>query len=462
MKILIINTYPDGGGAAIAARRLAEALVVTGNDLKEKVTTSPKTEGQCSSSANQNSIPTGIASSERPSMAMPRGKVALLTLYPFSPDAQPSGVECAALADTPCRKRQAQLFHWAERGELFLRNGLHRDHLFDLSPSNWGFAHRLIDHPWIEWADIIHLHWINHGLLSLQGLEQLGQKGKPVVCTLHDQWLCTHAAHHTPDPNVYQSPWEGHENHWIERLRQQKEQVLNQLRPTIVGCSEWITKVAASSLLTQSFRRETIPNAIDTDFFSPRETVETSSSHQTKHLLLGAVRTSDPRKGFAQWIAAARKLQERDFFQKNSVVWDLFGHISPDAREQLTGLPIIYHGYIESPTKMVELYRQAHALVVPSLFENLPNTIMESLACGTPVIAFRTGGIPEMIEDGTTGALCRYADAKALAKGIERLITCPPAVYTQMRSQARLFALEHYSQSIVAARHRALYTDLLN
>lgn len=422
MKILLVNTYTDNGGAAIAVRRLAQALKSSAQNLE----------------------------------------IAILSLYPFSPEKKPLGVECQSLASSFSGRLYARLCFVGERAELFCRNGLHREHLFDLSPSRWGW-NSINHHPLVAWADVVHLHWINHGFLSLRALQRLGQINKPIVFTMHDMWVCTSAAHHQSDPDQYISPWFGKENRFIERIGQKKELILKELAPTLIGCSHWITQKAKAARTTTRLRSVSIPNAIDIHQFSPlSKEATTRSRNNTRHLLLGAVHTSDPRKGFKEFVTAVRILDRRGTLQRHKVVWDIFGQVDAPGRELLQGLPIRFHGYLNSEDQMIALYRKSDALIVPSLFENLPNTIMESLACGTPVVAFATGGIPEMIQDQASGYVCSYGDPQALADGIEKLLSTPSDCYQRMRQEARRFACEHYAQSIVAKQHIELYRSLLS
>lgn len=390
MNILIVNTHLSGGGAAIAARRLRDALSM-----------------------------------------MPDVNVAFLSLE---------------------KKSVADRFNFvAERAEIYLHNGFRRDKIFHISTALWGRDISL--HPLVKWADVIHLHWINHGMLSLKGLERLASTGKPLFWTTHDMWPFTAVSPHLADPNSYESPWSGKESSFVKRVWHWKQRIYPVLRPSFICCSEWIAGKARASKLTKGLDITTIPNAIDTDSFSP----PASFSLEQKRIVVGAVQTDDPRKGFDELLSALHRLPLKEM----NVVVDVFGKLSSHASALLETLPVVLHGYIGSEEEMIKLYRSACMLVVPSLFENLPCTIMESLSCGTPVVAFETGGIPEMIQPGKSGFLAEYANPSDLAKKIEQMLLLPPSEYLAMRSAAREKAVSCYSYTRVAEQHLRLYASRL-
>lgn len=417
MRVLIVNTYPDKGGAAVAAKRLAQALY-----------------------------------------AQPGVEVSFLTLYPAKTCSDDElGIERQSVIHDRCSQLRARYFFVAERAELWIRNGFHRTSLFDLSPSNrYGFS--IVHLPIVRKADIIHLHWVHHGFLAFEGLAELASLGKPIVYTMHDQWIATQAAHHQADPNVYQSPWSGRERSWIERVGRKKQEVVSLINPTIIGCSHWIANRAQSSYLTKHCSIVSIPNTLNCKLFAPTSSLPSGP----KELLMGAVNSSDRRKGFEPFREAAWTLQAQGVYDKDQVRWCLFGNLSKADQRSLEGLPIRYLGYVSGEQAMAQLYQNAYATIVPSLQENLPNLVMESLACGTPVIAFQTGGIPEMIVPNKTGTIVPYGDSQALAQAIADFIQLPTATYQEMRSNARDFVLQHYTPEVVAPKHVALYQSLLS
>ena len=105
----------------------------------------------------------------------------------------PEDERIASVADTTPRRLWAKTAFLLERLEIYLRNGRSRQHLFRVSTARWGCD--ITSHPWVREADILHLHWINQGFLSLTTLKKLAALGKPVFSTLHDLWAATGICH---------------------------------------------------------------------------------------------------------------------------------------------------------------------------------------------------------------------------------------------------------------------------
>ena len=117
-------------------------------------------------------------------------------------------------------------------------------------------------------------------------------------------------------------------------------------------------------------------------------------------------------------------------------------------------------GLISSSELMKELYQATDIFILPSLQDNLPNTVMESMACGTPVVAFRVGGVPEMIDHKVNGYLAEYMSAEDLARGIEWVLKNNEN--NVLGKSAREKVVREYSEEIVAKKHIQLYESLLN
>jgi glycosyltransferase involved in cell wall biosynthesis len=116
-------------------------------------------------------------------------------------------------------------------------------------------------------------------------------------------------------------------------------------------------------------------------------------------------------------------------------------------------------GMLKEESKIVQAYNAADLFILPSLEDNLPNTIMESLSCGTPVVAFSTGGIPEMIDHKVNGYLAEYKNAEDLANGIYHTLFQLENI--DLKFNARKKVLDSYTYEIIAGRYKRLYEDLL-
>ncbi len=415
IRVVIVTTYLSGGGAAVAAVRQALALVKHTN-LRVSV------------------------------------------LYLYDPDqvAATLPIETVCWANNWRRKLLARFCFVAERFQIWWHNGKHRRKIFHISTGLWGFD--ISGHPLVKQANIVHLHWICNGFIRVSALGRLRAEGRHVVWTLHDMWPFTAVSPHLSDPKTYQSPWQAKEVPLVQKVWKAKQKAYQQLRPLWAGCSRWITMQAARSPLTQQCRLVTVPNPVDMELFSPRST---TLPKPLRRILFVAVRPDDERKGFHQMLECLTLLAKWGVFNEGVEI-ACVGMLSEQAKQLLSPYPTVLYGYVKTPLDMACIYREADILVVPSLAENLPNTIMESLSCGTPVVAFETGGIPEMITNGVTGKVCTYGAGEALARGVMELLQLPTHEYAQVRQACHTWVREHYSYAYVARLWADIYEQYCN
>ena len=414
MRVLLINTSERIGGAAVACSRLMEAL--NRNGIKAKMLVRDK-------------------QSDR------------LTVV-----ALPGGV------------RQKARFLW-ERLCIWLANRFSRRYLFDVDIANAGTDVTRL--PEFREADVIHLHWVNQGLLSLNDVEKILASGKRVVWTMHDMWPVTGVCHHARDCRAYEQQC-GHcpylcegrsERDLSRRVFLRKQQAYGVGRLTFVACSRWLEQLALRSALTQGHRVVSIPNPIDTRLFRPADKTEARRRlglpADKRLLLFGSVKTTDPRKGVDYLVEAGRLLaaQAPELLEQLEVV--IVGNGS-DQLAPLLPFPVRALGYVADEHRMADIYAAADLYLTPSLQENLPNTLMESLACGTPCVGFRVGGIPEMIDHEACGYVARYRDAADLAHGILFVLRHPNP--DALRTAALHKAASCYSEAAVAKRYIAEYS----
>ena len=409
MNILIVNTSDIHGGAAIAAFRLMNALLREGEHVKMLV-------------RDKQSAHTAVIAADS--------------------------------------KLQNRLNFYLERGVIFLRNGFTKQYLFDISIANRGLS--ITDLPAFREADVIHLHWINQGMLSLDEIGRIIASGKKVVWTMHDMWPFTGICHHAAGCTRYESscgecPYlkTPSRNDLSRQLFLAKQAVYARGGITFVACSNWLRELAAKSPLTAGHQVVSIPNPIDTAVYSPMDKREARQRlnlpADKKIVLFAAVNASDPRKGM-DYLAEASRIMAQ---QHDDILFLIAGNDGEKAGKRLS-LPTRSLGYV-APQDMPGVYNAADLFVTPSLQENLPNTIMEAMACATPCVGFHTGGIPEMISHGTNGYVAVYRDAVDLAKGILRILFGNDAGL--LSAEARRKVVEEYSQEKIAQRYRQLYAN---
>lgn len=290
-------------------------------------------------------------------------------------------------------------------------------------------------------ADVLHLHWLGNylGADSLS-IEEIGRLNKPVVWTLHDQWAFCGAEHYvTPPPAVDERFAEGYTT--SNRPAHESGPDLNRVtwerkrrawqRPMQIVCpSHWLAQCARRSALMREWPITVIPHPIDSNTWAPCDQMQARCllglPLDRPLVLFGAIGgTLDPRKGADLLQTALRSLKagasDTLLAQLELVV---FGQSRPAHLPDL-GFPIHYSGHLHDDISLRLLYAAADVLVVPSRQDNLPNTGMEAHACGTPVVAFRTGGLTDIVEDRVTGALADPFDPASLAEAIAWVLEDP-------------------------------------
>ena len=411
MRVLIINTSEQIGGAAIAARRLMDALKKNG--IKAQMLVRDKQTDR-------------------------------LTVHSVGE-----------------KWMQPIKFVW-ERLCIWVNNGFSRKNLFAVDIANTGID--VTQLPEFEQADVIHLHWVNQGYLSLSNLDKIMHSGKHVVITMHDQWYFTGICHYSGKCEKYKDlcyKCELLSGNFLGDLAlkvfQQKQRIYSDTRLTFVGCSQWMANLAKQSKLTQGHKVVSIPNAINTDLFRPQEKQQARERLQLpldKHLLLfGCQRITDKRKGFKYLMEALEliKQQKPEFAQNTLLV--VVGGEAETLRDKMP-FDTIPVKYVSDPQKMVTLYNAVDIYVTPSLQDNLPNTIMEAMACGIPCVGFNVGGIPEMIDHQQNGYVAAYKDAQDFANGILWTLTTD---YDALSANARSKVMDTYSESAVARKYLEVY-----
>lgn len=310
--------------------------------------------------------------------------------------------------------------------------------------------------------DVLHLHWINQRFLPLDALP----KDKPIVWTLHDSWPFCGVCHLPMDCGGYlmecgyclalrsQAPHDLSHAIWTK-----KSKIYQSLDLHIVAPSQWIAGCARKSSLLGRCDIRVIPNCIDVEAFSPGDRVAaceyTHLDPKKKYLLFGAMNAlRDDNKGFRFLVNALRSISSQLPDGTELVV---FG--SNDAFDkEIDGIRVVDMGVITDSRLIVSLYRAAEVAIVPSLSENLSCTIMESLSCGTPAVAFNIGGNGDLIEHGVNGYLAQEQDEKDLAQGI---LWCMEHNQDGLLSQnARRKVMENYTPEDVGSRYANLYRSL--
>ena len=352
-------------------------------------------------------------------------------------------------------------FLW-ERGVIWLNNGMNKKGIFQVDIANAGTD--ITKMPEFNQADVIHLHWVNQGFLSLKDLERILASGKPVVMTLHDQWYFTGICHYSSNCEKYKTQCEkcpmvkGPGIDLARRVFDRKRSMYKGRNLTFVGCSRWMADLARQSALTQGHTVINIPNAIDTDVFAPMDKALARKKHNLpadkKLILFGAQRITDPRKGFDYLVEACEHISMHHPTLPEQLGVVVLGGDAESVKSALP-LPVYPVDYLSNEAEIAELYNAVDLFVTPSLQDNLPNTIVEAMSCGVPCVGFNVGGIPEMISHKQDGYIADYCDSIDFAQGISWCLN--ESRHPSLCKAARENALATYSEPAVAQRYLKVY-----
>jgi glycosyltransferase involved in cell wall biosynthesis len=306
---------------------------------------------------------------------------------------------------------------------------------------------------------LVHLHWVAGGMLRV---EELAPLRCPLVWTLHDAWAFTGGCHYTRDCEGFKKqcghcPVLGseHESDYSRFLMRRKATCFEKMDIIVVAPSRWMAEMAKQSSLLRDRRIEVIPNGLDTESFKPinhqaaREYL--NLPHDIPVLLFGAQWLTDPRKG-ADLLYVALQLLDIPctllVFGEGNLPLENAPHIT-----------VRRLGSLADDASLALVYSAADVFVCPSREDNLPNTVAEALACGTPCAAFDINGLPEMIEHRKNGWLARPFDPGDLAEGIRWLTQHPQ--HDQLRRAAREKAVSEYNMALMEERYATLYADVM-
>ena len=312
--------------------------------------------------------------------------------------------------------------------------------------------------------DIIHLHWISAGFIKIETLAKIN---KPIIWTLHDMWAFTGGCHYDEECGKYNKncgycPTLGSnkKNDLSYKIFKRKEKFWKNLNLTIVTPSSWLGECAKKSLLFYKTRVEVIPNGIDLNRFKPIDKNIARDilclPKDKKLILFGALSAlGDKRKGFLLLKEALKKLSSKE---NKDIELVIFGSSKPRNEEDLV-FKTHYLGRLNDETSLAVVYSAADVMIVPSIQDNLPNTIMESIACGTPVVAFNIGGIHDMIEHQKNGYLAKPFDTGDLAYGIKWVLE-DDIRRKQLSRNAREKVVQEFDIVKVAKKYEDLYKDV--
>jgi glycosyltransferase involved in cell wall biosynthesis len=411
MKIVALNETDIRGGAARASYRLHQGLQTLGVDslllVREKLTQDP-------------------------------------TVIPLRSPWTKLGPRMNRLAYFPYRRRRTDLFC-----------------------SQW-FPDRIAPAIRRQAPDLIHIHWITNGFLRIETLARLA---RPLVWTLHDLWPFTGGCHYpvSVDRDVFcdrynqgcgKCPALGStkQSDLSARTWQRKAQAWASLDLHLVAPSQWLAQIAQAHPILGRYPVHTIPLGLNLDRFIPQDRLRARQQlnlpPDTFLIGFGALGgVEDDRKGFDLLRAALGFLAQRE---GRSIALVVLGANKAPADLPYPVYPL---GVIHGDEDLAMAYSALDVMVVPSRQETFGQMVSESLACGTPVVAFKAHAMPDLILHQQNGYLAQAFDVQDLAQGIHWIMASGERS-AQLRQAARQRALQHFSETLQAERYRDLYRSI--
>jgi len=313
--------------------------------------------------------------------------------------------------------------------------------------------------------DVINLHWINDGFMRIESLPKLEH---PIVWTLHDMWAFCGGGHYVGENARYREGYSAsncpssQKGFDIDRwIWQRKHASWPNIRNLVIATpSKWLAGCVRDSLLFRHRRVEVLPNGVDHERFRPMDhsTVRKilGLPEEKKLILFGAgLATSDRRKGFHLLLESLNTLEDQVDPDEYELM--VFGALSAD---NSVSMKTHYLGKLQDEISMALVYAAADVFVAPSMEENLANTVLESLSCGTPVVAFDIGGMPDMISHKKNGYLARPFDTSQMAEGIKCVVNDRDQ-WRELSHAARKTVVDSFTLKHCATRYLDLYREIL-
>lgn len=327
----------------------------------------------------------------------------------------------------------------------------------------------LTRHPWFRDADIIQLYNTHGGYFSHLALPRISRH-RPMVWRLSDMWPLTGHCAYSHDCERWQigcgscpilGEYPALKRDTTALLWKMKKRIYDRSQLVVVVTNSWMAGLVKDSPLLGRFPVRMIPNGVDTEVFRPipktaaRETLGVPP--QAKVVLFNAhVATTKTRKG-GEFVRPALERVAASGIRDLLLV--VLGERA-EAWEESPSYRTLRLGFTQSDHLLASVYSAADVLLHPAVVENLAGGIIESMACGTPVIAFRVGGIPDVVRDGETGYLAGLRDIEDLSGGLRKVLLAQK-MQLEMADQCRRTIEAGYTRELELQRFASLYGDIL-
>lgn len=316
--------------------------------------------------------------------------------------------------------------------------------------------------------DVLHIHWVD-GFIDFAKLKELN---KPIVMTLHDCSFFTGGCPHFGMCKLYKTSCNAASCALVGTpmvrpllscyMKRKEAFVKSNPQLHIVAPSTWMAERARESALLQGVKVSVIPNGLDTNMFQPQDRLGACNhwnlSPDKQYILFGAANAlRDPNKG---WNLLQRSIQLfAEQYSHDNVELVIFG-ANEAVNMDNVALPVKSVGYVQSEEDLALLYAAASIMVVPSLYENLPQTAVEAMSCGTPVVAFHTSGLVDIVDHQQNGYLAECYNPQELAEGIHWCLM--HNANGELSKHARKKSLRCFSENVVTRQYVELYKTLID
>lgn len=408
-RVLHLSTYGANSGAGVAALRLLEAERSYGLDAE---------------------------------------------LLLMAPSSEPlAGVQ--ALGNDRRLYRAWQCKLWSERAFVALLNGFNREQTFKTSLGRLGISMRTL-RPYLAKVDLVHLHWTQHAFLSLRTLEELCKLGLPVVITLHDYWWAQGIEQMETKPSELSASL----RRLDRQVRQRKAELMAHYPIHWVTVSSSLANEVSRSSIVPRLGISTIGNVLSAQYYQQEQMRETNATNEQAlyQILFVATRVDDPIKGWSYLTAAMQQLAELAGEQRAQMQLTLVGTLSDRTLLKQIPIPIRHLGSISDAERLRSLYSESSVLISTSERESFGQTLLEALACGTPVIARDSGGPADIVTDGVNGTLVAHDTPQEMATALWQHFTGA----TEYQSEACRASAQHFAPTAIAQQYAQLYDQLID
>ena len=408
-RVLHLSTYGANSGAGVAALRLLEAERSYGLDAE---------------------------------------------LLLMAPSSEPlAGVH--ALGNDRRLYRAWQCKLWSERAFVALLNGFNREQTFKTSLGRLGISMPTL-RPYLAKVDLVHLHWTQHAFLSLRTLEELCKLGLPVVITLHDYWWAQGIKQMETKPGELSAPL----RRLDRQVRQRKAELMAHYPIHWVTVSSSLANEVSRSSIVPRLGISTIGNVLSAQYYQQAQMRETNATNEQAlyQILFVATRVDDPIKGWSYLTAAMQQLAELAGEQRAQMQLTLVGTLSDRTLLKQIPIPVRHLGSISDAERLRSLYSESSVLISTSERESFGQTLLEALACGTPVIARDSGGPADIVTDGVNGTLVAHDTPQEMATALWQHFTGA----TEYQSEACRASAQRFAPTAIAQQYAQLYDQLID